>query len=375
MKMIFRERKPILRCSSPRTLRWDCAVLIALAMGLAWISPAHAQSKDSNHPAPLLAGVNAGNVNNFEGAHYYYFYAGPGKFKIRMTFKATEGLYGNPLKQYLDIDLWGDQGNKIGYSRMVSTNEIKESSTGGDFNGRYRVRISVTPQKAAIRLGGRYEIEVTGAADFDAPGRADPTNVKSDTDYGALLQGSSKLLEGDSKLVEDGKLLEEGKAIEGNRLLARGSSKLLEGPSKLLDGPSKLLSDTGPLLVTETEKEIRLALAADVLFDFDSATIRPDAAAALEQAAEVIRKRSRGVVRVEGHTDSKGTGSYNKRLSEKRAVSVKNWLASNAGLGSQKFHIIAFGESRPVAPNTTPDGQDDPVGRQRNRRVELLIAK
>jgi outer membrane protein OmpA-like peptidoglycan-associated protein len=130
------------------------------------------------------------------------------------------------------------------------------------------------------------------------------------------------------------------------------------------------------LQVRETSTEIRVALAADVLFDFDKATLRPEAREALRQLAAVIVQRSpRGAARIEGHTDALGSDAYNQRLSEQRARAVRDWLASADGLRGVRFSGRGFGESRPVAANTKPDGSDDPEGRQRNRRVEVVIAR
>src|SRR5947199_1725062 len=78
----------------------------------------------------------------------------------------------------------------------------------------------------------------------------------------------------------------------------------------------------------ETNLEIRVELPADVLFDFDKADIRPDAAKALAQLATIIRANPKGHTRIEGHTDSKGDDAYNKKLSEPRAEAVKNWLVT-----------------------------------------------
>lgn len=125
----------------------------------------------------------------------------------------------------------------------------------------------------------------------------------------------------------------------------------------------------------ETAQEIRIELAADVLFDFDKSDIRPDAAAALSEAAELIRQKSRGPVRVEGHTDGKGGDAYNQKLSERRAAAVAQWLKNHAGLESSEFHTVGLGAHQPVAPNQKPDGSDDPEGRQKNRRVSLIIQK
>lgn len=128
------------------------------------------------------------------------------------------------------------------------------------------------------------------------------------------------------------------------------------------------------LQVKETDTEVRIELAADVLFDFDKATLLPKAEDTLKKAADFIRQRAAKVVRIEGHTDAKGGHAYNQRLSERRADSVRVWFARH-GLGDLRFSSKGFAETQPVAPNTRPDGSDDPEGRQKNRRVEIVIAK
>jgi len=62
-------------------------------------------------------------------------------------------------------------------------------------------------------------------------------------------------------------------------------------------------------------------------------------------------------------------------LSDRRAAAVKTWLATTGGLAKTTFSTKGFGAKQPVAPNTKPDGSDDPDGRQKNRRVEIIIAK
>jgi outer membrane protein OmpA-like peptidoglycan-associated protein len=124
--------------------------------------------------------------------------------------------------------------------------------------------------------------------------------------------------------------------------------------------------------VKETRTEVRIEMAADVLFEFDKATLRPDAAGTLEKAAEFIRTRSVSRVRIEGHTDGKGAAAYNQRLSERRAEAVRAWMTEQ-GLSGVTFTAHGFGATRPAAPNTRPDGADDPIGRQKNRRVEIVI--
>lgn len=129
------------------------------------------------------------------------------------------------------------------------------------------------------------------------------------------------------------------------------------------------------LQVKETATEVRIELAADVLFDFDKADIRPSAREALHSAAGVIRDKGGKLVRIEGHTDAKGGDAYNQKLSERRANAVKTWLVTNEGLRDRRFTTRGFGAKKPVAPNTKPNGSDDPDGRQKNRRVEIVVQK
>ncbi len=129
------------------------------------------------------------------------------------------------------------------------------------------------------------------------------------------------------------------------------------------------------LKMKETETEIQIELAADVLFDFDKADILPKAEETLKQAAAVIRDKAKGKVLIAGHTDAKGDDAYNKKLSKRRADAVRVWLVKQGGLKDVKFATEGLGEQKPVAPNAKLDGSDDPEGRQKNRRVEITVKK
>ena len=129
------------------------------------------------------------------------------------------------------------------------------------------------------------------------------------------------------------------------------------------------------LEIKETGTEVRIDLNADVLFDFDKADILPKAEETLTKAAAIIKERAKGTVRVEGHTDSKGDDAYNMRLSDRRANAVRDWFRTKGGLANMQFATKGFGETQPIAPNAKPDGSDDPDGRQKNRRVEIILSK
>jgi outer membrane protein OmpA-like peptidoglycan-associated protein len=138
----------------------------------------------------------------------------------------------------------------------------------------------------------------------------------------------------------------------------------------LTSGIQGVLKDLGAKV---TEHEVKIELDADVLFDFDKSDLRSEAADSLREVGEVAKSYGASPVLIEGHTDSKGTHAYNMKLSENRAVSVKNWLVQNAGVSASHITTRGFGETKPVAPNTNPNGTDNPSGRQKNRRVEITI--
>lgn len=119
--------------------------------------------------------------------------------------------------------------------------------------------------------------------------------------------------------------------------------------------------------------EIRISLSGDVLFAFDKASIRPEAEGDLVKIAQVVKKLGKGRMIIEGYTDAKGSDDYNQKLSLQRANSVKEWFIKKAGLNQISFLTSGLGEAKPVAPNTRPDGTDNPEGRAKNRRVEIRL--
>jgi outer membrane protein OmpA-like peptidoglycan-associated protein len=165
-------------------------------------------------------------------------------------------------------------------------------------------------------------------------------------------------------------------AVQAAARTALAKAKILDIKTKVLDiigvsrGLSGVMKDLGARV---TDQEITIELAADFLFDFDRYAIRSEAADSLRKVAEVARAYPKAPLLIEGHTDGKGAHPYNMRLSESRALSVKNWLVQNAGIDSARITTRGSGETKPVAPNTKPDGSDNPQGRQKNRRVAITL--
>lgn len=122
----------------------------------------------------------------------------------------------------------------------------------------------------------------------------------------------------------------------------------------------------------ETKRGVVVNLP-DVLFEFNSSRLTSDAQNKVSHIASTLRKRaSERRVSIEGHTDSIGSDSYNSTLSKQRAQAVARELSTD-GVREQRLATRGFGEKYPVAPNTREDGTDNPSGRAKNRRVEVVI--
>lgn len=333
------------------------SILFALLIGRSL-----AQSHDPNHMTPLAPGVNKGNVDNIQGPHFYYFYAGPGPINVRMAFHEM-GVFGNPLRQTLNFDIAYEDKTVFEHESLVSQGNTATFTYHGNIPKHSKILVAVTAQKGTIRLGGYYEFEVTGAASFEGKAGASAATGPIDTHLTTTAKnGPVALTKGQTALTN------------GQVDLTPGTKN---GPVALTSGkPVTLVYPGQALTVHETPHELRITLAADVLFDFNKSEIRPDAIPTLRDAATKIKAaHPNSPVLVAGYTDAKGADSLNLKLSQQRAAAVELWLIKNAGFGVSNFTPKGYGATHPVAPNQKPNGQDNPAGRQLNRRVELVVTK
>jgi len=114
------------------------------------------------------------------------------------------------------------------------------------------------------------------------------------------------------------------------------------------------------------EDELRVTVRNEILFDFDSASLRSSSRDELREMADVFNKYKDTTIAVNGHTDSTGSAAYNERLSERRANSVANYL-QDLGVRGSRIDASGYGESKPKASNGSASG------RQQNRRVEIYV--
>jgi outer membrane protein OmpA-like peptidoglycan-associated protein len=111
-----------------------------------------------------------------------------------------------------------------------------------------------------------------------------------------------------------------------------------------------------------------------VYFDFNRAKLTPKANITLDSIAFILHQNPNWKIRIEAHTDSKGSNKYNTILSEKRANEVNQYF-SKQNIVQSRILLFYFGEEQPLQPNQTINGKDDPEARQINRRVKITILK
>ena len=170
-----------------------------------------------------------------------------------------------------------------------------------------------------------------------------------------------------------------GGALVGNQLqkreqVANENDQVIAQQRQELAKNRELLDELKKqnLEARETERGVIVNLP-DVLFEFGKANLTSGAREKTGDIAGVLTNQAKGRrVSIEGHTDSIGSDAANQVLSERRANSVAAAIESE-GVNKERIVTKGYGKRYPVAPNKNSDGTDNPSGRSKNRRVEVII--
>ena len=241
---------------------------------------------------------------------------------------------------------FGAGGGEPDYTLFKTRNEVT-------FDSFYGSGVRITSVNAGIIWGYSW----TALTMYEGPVYLSPLLAK------VVMKGTQFMLPGASA------------AAHGVAVLAYGSGRPSGTVRRFIELPQEFPPDKRLARVRVSGHEEKLIVLGDTLFDFDKFHVRSDAQAVLQKVAIHISERRYKNVTVVGHTDALGKAAYNQELSEKRAKAVKQWLVEHRVVGAKGFATKGEGERQPVAPNTTAAGQDNPEGRQKNRRVEFIFSK
>ena len=180
-------------------------------------------------------------------------------------------------------------------------------------------------------------------------------NETTRTDFVSQVEELSGVIEAVQSDVEEleGTVEEHGKQIEGLSLTSREALERAIVAGRLAEG--RFLYET-------------LLLDDSVPFELELAALSEAARYELDRFAQQIRERNENVyVEIQGHTDSSGTEDFNLKLGERRAEAVRRYLSVEQSLPLHRLAVISYGESVPLADNSTREG------RAHNRRVSLVV--
>jgi outer membrane protein OmpA-like peptidoglycan-associated protein len=288
------------------------------------------------HPSEIKAGsAISGTFPGGDRRLTYYYFAAPLKAGELLTQISFDGRANTP--KMLELTLLNADGRRNDSHYIMSDLDAKQSATRTfaiDNTGAYVLQLAVKGSEGTrfcVLLGGTA-LTIPGAKSCPVAQAATPPRPSPPV-----------------KPVQQAALPPVKKPADAGKL---------EPQPPLVE-------------VVQTKCEERLRVGSDFLFEFDKADISVQSDPALDVLAQLMMTRGKPAL-VEGHTDSLGSHAYNQTLSQLRAQAVAFSLARR-GVEISQLRPIGYGEVRAIAPNHTPDGLDNPPGRQRNRRVEVVI--
>ena len=231
------------------------------------------------------------------------------------------------------------------------TLQVDAQGSGQYLDDKNKVSFQIAADGTGVYKDENDDVTITIAENSSTYTKGNITVKNNDDGSGTYNDKDKDLL-----IENDGK----GKAI----ITLKGKSTEVE--AKPLEKPEKFpkLKMVPPVPSIEANS-LLITLDSGILFDVDKYDLRPEAERALASLAVVLKEANVKAFQIDGHTDSDASDEHNQVLSENRANAVKNFLAAQ-GLTAE-ITINGYGESRPIATNDTPEGK------QKNRRVEILI--
>jgi outer membrane protein OmpA-like peptidoglycan-associated protein len=252
------------------------------------------------------------------------------------------------------------KGEEDAQARVAAEKKAAEEQAAAELKRRQDAELARQQAEAAKADAIRMRQEAEKAA-------ADAARQKQEAEQAtaaAVAQQQAAQAAAEQAARDKAAAIDQQRAAEAEAEKARQAAARAEAEKAELR--AQLLNQLNSILQTRDSARGLIVNMSDVLFDTGSYTLKPGAREKLAKISGIVLAHPGLNLQIEGHTDSVGTDDFNQQLSERRADSVRDFLAEQ-GVPSSSITAHGFGKTQPVASNDTAEG------RQRNRRVELVV--
>lgn len=299
------------------------------------------------------------------------------KITLDMTKKISSvpGIVITPVKVENSTIVGGNYTMQVGKNGEGQLSDgSKAVQTDGNGAGQYINNVTGVTLQVDSDGAGQYLDEKNG---ISLQVSADGTGMYKNTNSGITIMASEENTnynDGNITIENNndgsGKYHDKSKnlLIENNgkgKATVTYNGKTVEVDAKAIEQAKFSKLKMVPAVPAIEANSLLITLDSEVLFDVDKYNLRPEAQEVLKNLAIVLKEAGIKSFEIDGHTDSDASDEHNKTLSDNRAKSVKEFLASQGVTAN--ITTNGYGESRPIASNDTPEGK------QKNRRVEIII--
>ena len=260
----------------------------------------------------------------------------------------------------------GSTGNHLSarYMRYIHSSRYKHSIYYKEHMQHER---ELAKQKAASDAAGTSGL----LAGSPAKGSSASGNTTGGSAPGAFVGGST------SGFAPSGSNVSSSNSDSGNASTNGSSSNGGSGDgtsSQALAKSGKITNGAfvSPAIHLQAYAVNKPIVVNNILYDYGYATLRPESITVLDGLVKTMVDNPKVVIELSAHTDSIGSDAYNLKLSQDRAQSCVDYMLSK-GINATRISAVGYGRSKPIAPNSLPSGQDNPDGRQLNRRIEFVV--
>jgi len=306
--------------------------------------------------------VNLGKTINTPGDDEAPFYD-PKTSRLVYSSKGLKGLGGFDLFESSDNSGQWEAPKNLGYPINSSKDDLYYFADPDD-NHRFYVSSDRESECCLNLFSGRYKSTIVTGKLTDCDKAKALPGVKI-----SLIDSVSGKILSQTETNSNGSYVIELQTKSSFKLLFEKQGYFAKGILPAYSVKDTLITENSCLEEYVVNKPI---VVKNILYDFNRASLRPESLKALDGIVSILVDNPTIKIELASHTDSIGGAAYNLKLSQSRAQSCVDYILSK-GIDEARITAVGYGKSRPVAPNSLPNGQDNPDGRQLNRRTEFTV--